>query len=262
MQTTIVRDPIYKQVSTLIKEEINKEEYSIGDKFLSEREIGERFSISRATANKALSCLVAEGILEYRKGLGTFIRTKVLEYDLRSLVSFTEKATAVGKIPSTRVLEFKRMQGTEIPVDAREHLDTRDSEEVFFISRSRLADNVPVILEKRYVPSRLCPDLAESDLEQSIYRLFTEKFGFSIAGADETIRAVTLRRADAEYLETKAGRAALLVLSLGFLDDRRSLWWEETLYRGDLYEFRNTLGPIKAPGPAVGFIRDSTGDAI
>jgi DNA-binding GntR family transcriptional regulator len=77
-----------------------------GRKFLTEREICGRYSVSRPTANKALSNLVSEGLLEFRKGVGTFVQGRALAYNLRALVSFTDKAIAACKQPSTEVLQF------------------------------------------------------------------------------------------------------------------------------------------------------------
>ncbi|MFN9913156.1 MAG: GntR family transcriptional regulator, partial [Pirellulaceae bacterium] len=44
------------------------------DRFLTEREIADRFGVSRPTANKALASLVSEGLLEFRRGVGTFVQ--------------------------------------------------------------------------------------------------------------------------------------------------------------------------------------------
>ena len=65
-----------------------------GAKFITEREIAERYKTSRPTANKALSSLVSAGMLEVRRGVGTFVRENVLDYDLERLVSFTDKFSA------------------------------------------------------------------------------------------------------------------------------------------------------------------------
>jgi len=42
------------------------------------------------------------------------------------------------------------------------------------------------------------------------------------------------------------------VLSTGFMTGNQPLWWEETLYRTDMYEFRNQLGGLRSARPAVG----------
>ena len=69
--------------------------------------------MSRPTANKVLAGLVSEGALEFRKGVGTFVRGALLDYDMQSLVSFTSKAKEAGKRPSTNVLAFEKVRGIE-----------------------------------------------------------------------------------------------------------------------------------------------------
>src|SRR5688500_1653286 len=132
----LVKEPIYQQLNR----ELRKLPGQPGDRFLTEREISSRFGVSRATANKALASLVAEGLLEFRKGLGTFVRGGTLDVDLRALVSFTDRARAAGKRPSTRVLRLEFLPGP-----------------VLRMERLRLVDDVPVILERRDVMASLCP---------------------------------------------------------------------------------------------------------
>ena len=92
MASLLVKEPIYQQLNGYLKQLIDSGECPIGGKFLTERQICERYGVSRATANKALSNLVSEGLLEFRKGVGTFVRGRPLDYNLRALVSFTDKA--------------------------------------------------------------------------------------------------------------------------------------------------------------------------
>src|SRR5512137_1811654 len=114
MKQTPTKDPVYCQLNILLRKLIHGGEFPTGERFLTERQICERFGVSRPTANKALSTLVAEGTLEFRKGVGTFVRSSVLDYDLRFLVSFTEKARAAGKTPSTKLLGFSTVSATDL----------------------------------------------------------------------------------------------------------------------------------------------------
>ena len=93
----------HRQLIERLRTLIRERQFAPGAKFLTEREVAERFKTSRPTANKALSSLVAEGLLEFRQGAGTFVRESVLDYDLQRLVSFTDKARSVGKTPGTEV---------------------------------------------------------------------------------------------------------------------------------------------------------------
>jgi DNA-binding GntR family transcriptional regulator len=118
----------------------------------------------------------------------------------------------------------------------------------------RLADERPVILERRYVVAKQCPDLVRRDLLGSLYDLWTQKYRLEIAGADQAIRAICISAEDAQVLEVPNASAGFLVTSTGYLRSREPLWWEQTLYRGDTYEFRNQLGPIQSTGPTGGVL--------
>lgn len=256
MTSPLVRDPLYHQLNQALRGLIREGEFKAGDQFLTERQVSERFGVSRITANKALSNLVAEGVLEFRKGIGTFVRGGILDYDLHSLVSFTSQAKAAGKRPETEVLEFRTLPAGEADPEALAALRVRSDEPLVFMVRLRLAGGVPVILERRYVVQGLCPRLGRADAEGSLYAAWTERHGLSIGGAEETIRAVSLARPDARLLRVPPGSAGLLVTSTGFLGRGVPLWWERTLYRGDAYEFRNRVGALETARPAAGALVD------
>jgi GntR family transcriptional regulator len=256
MARRLVREPIYQQLNQALRDLLRSGEFVEGSKFLTERQVCEEFDVSRATANKALSNLVAEGILEFRKGVGTFVRGGVLDYDLRALVSFTEKALAAGKKPSTTVLQLEVMRAKDASVVITDRLRVRPDEVVYYMERLRQADDEPVILEHRYVVTKFCPDLAEDELAGSLYALWTDKYRLDIVGADQTIRAVCIRGEEARHLNVRKGSAGFLVISTGYLSGGVPLWWEQTVFRGDAYEFQNRLGPIQTARPAAGTLLD------
>lgn len=256
MPKPLVRDPMYKQLNEALRALIREGEVKVGDQFFTEREIAGRFGVSRITANKALSNLVSEGVLEFKKGVGTFVRGGVLDYDLRSLVSFTQKALAAGKKPSTEMLEFRELTGQETEAEVSSQLRVSSEERLYYMERLRLADGTPVILERRHLVAKFCPGLNESALKGSLYEVCTEHYKLDIVAADQTIRAVGIRGGDARLLKVRPGAAGLLVTSVGYVSGGVPLWWERTLYRGDAYEFRNRLGPLQTARPAAGALVD------
>jgi GntR family transcriptional regulator len=276
----MVRDPVYQQLSRALRARIASGEIAFGEQFLTERQVAQRYQVSRPTANKALGGLVAEGLLLFRKGIGTFVAggAKTLDYDLRTLVSFTDKAKASGKTPVTKVLRFEkiglggsgegirprrgglrrapfgsepqgRRQSSRVAL-AREKLG--EDEDLFFIERLRLADGVPVILERRYIVARFCPTLREADVRGSLYAAWTDKFHLAIDGAEQAISGMNVGKADGRLLGVRAGSAGLLVTATGFLAGEAPLWFEQTLYRADSYEFHTRLSAEHFSRPAVG----------
>jgi len=258
MASLLIKEPIYQQLNGQIRLLIASGECPIGSKFLTERQICERYGVSRATAKKALSNLVSEGLLEFRKGVGTFVRGRTLDYNLRALVSFTDKAIAAGKKPSTEVLQFETVLAVDVLDDVPETLRVSPSDSLYYMERLRLADGLPVILEKRYIVAEYCPNLTSQDVGGSLYALWVNRYHLPIEAADESIRAVNTRGSDARMLKLRDGAAGMLITSVGYLAAGRPLWFERTLYRGDSYEFQNRLVGIQPEGHFTGKFLDVT----
>ncbi len=244
MAREIVRDPVYKQVTDALVELIESD-FRAGDRFLTERQISERFGVSRTTANKALSNLVIEGVLEFRTGVGTFVRAPRPNVNLRRLVSFTEKARAAGLKPATRLLRCRTTTISGLrslpPGEVGPALGLEPTDEVYEIERLRSLNDEPVIYERRALRSDRCPNLNEYELAGSFYTLLHERYGLTLESVSQRIRARNLTIEAAERLGVEAGTAALELVGVGHLQRGVPLWYEETLYRGDVYEFVNQL---------------------
>lgn len=220
--------------------------FSAGSKFLTEREIAGRFKTSRPTANKALSSLVSEGALEVRRGAGTFVREAGLDYNLERLISFTDKARSAGKKPETQLIEYRKIRSDEAPFAIVQALQLDPGTPLVYMERRRLADGKPVIYEKRHVFSSLCPQMTRSDAKGSLYACWTGKCGLPILGADEVIHAINANAEQAASLGIATGAACFRICATGFTTDQKPLWHEETLYRADVYEFRNRISGLSS----------------
>lgn len=227
--------PLYRQLVDRLRKQAAGLE--AGAKFSTEREISERHGISRPTANKVLSALVAEGTLEFRKGLGTFVAARALTYDLRHLLSFDAQARASGRQPSTTVIGCTRSLSG--PGE-----DRLGAGEVWRLTRLRLIDGLPCIVEHRSVPLARCPDLDQRDLAGSIYELFTVGYGFRLVGADQLVSAIAADADDARLLGLAAGAPALEARATGLLADGAALWQERTVYHPGHWRFRVQLGGL------------------
>lgn len=244
----------HQQIIQKLRALIRSGDFPSGAQFLTEREIAGRFRTSRPTANKALSSLVSEGLLEVRRGAGTFVRESVLDYDLERLVSFTDKARAAGMKPATELLEFRKLTAADAPAPVRQSLRADGRDELIYMERIRLADRKPVIYERRHVVASLCPAMTRADAKGSLYACWTAKCGLNITGADEVIHAVSASRAQAAHLRIAARTACFHIIATGLIAGDHPLWHEETLYRADVYEFRNRIGGISGTRAALGRI--------
>ncbi len=65
--------PKYIELMNWIREQILSGDFSVGMRLPSENELGRRFAISRQTVRQATSVLESEGLLERRRGSGTYV---------------------------------------------------------------------------------------------------------------------------------------------------------------------------------------------
>jgi GntR family transcriptional regulator len=239
------RTPLYAQLKLILLELIHSDEFKVGDKFLTEREISERFDVSRVTANKALLSLVSEGILDIRKGIGTFIQDTSMESKFPGVfTSFTNRALAAGRKPSTVLLRFEHASARDLPPRVRHDTKVADAEEVVIVERLRLADQVPMILERHYFLSRLLPGLRPVDVAVSVYDMVTQKYHVILSEMVETIRTIIIKSSNAELLGVPPGTPGFLMFFMPLNEQGLPVYFAEVVYRGDAYEFHNRLGPI------------------
>jgi len=158
----------------------------------------------------------------------------------------------VQKRPETRVLLFEQVAGGEAPQDIAHALRVSHQDPLCHVERLRLADGLPVILERRYTVAAHCPTLKTSDVRGSLYKVWKVQYNLDVEGAQQSIRAVNLRREEARVLRTRQNTTGLLVTSVGFLSGHEPLWFERNLYRGDAYEFHNRLGSVQPAGEPIG----------
>lgn len=227
--TALIREPLYQQIVDLLLQEISNGKYPPDCRFPSERELAARFEISRTTANKVLSMLVADRQLQYKKGVGAFVSSKPLEHDMSALFSFTEKARRSGLTPETRVLKFEDKRHEELG-------------DTIYLERLRSADGVPVIFERRFLVKSVCAGLMPAMAAGSLYEAL-KGLGIEVSYAEQRARAVSPSAEEKALLQIKQGCACLRVEGRGFMANGETIWEENTLFRGDRYEIHGILGP-------------------
>src|SRR5260370_3504080 len=71
--------PLYLRIQGSLRTKIGSGELAEGARLPSESELAERFETTRGTVRQALAQLTFEGLIERRKGLGTFVASRPVE---------------------------------------------------------------------------------------------------------------------------------------------------------------------------------------
>jgi GntR family transcriptional regulator len=111
---------------------------------------------------KAIQNLVERGLVEVRRGKGTFVTQPKITQELTELTGFVEDMQALGRTPTARLLD-KRIVAADEAV--AHHLALAPGTLVVRLRRVRLADRVAMSFDETYLPRDLGEKVAENDLE-------------------------------------------------------------------------------------------------
>lgn len=228
---------LYEQLYMILRSLILSDEYKPGDKFLTERSICQLYDVSRSTSNKALSNLISAGYLEFRKGVGTFVRAKPTLNDFFTMTSLTLEAQARGIKFYSRFRSAEQRTGSQLSPYIQHILQVEDLDSVLILDSLRYVHhNIPFLHELRYIVCKYCPGLTVNNY----YEFFSNDFSVNITSYDEIFLHGILDEKESLLLERPVGTAYSIIESIGHIDDHIPLWWGLTHHRPDdeLYSVR------------------------
>ncbi|MCA1023623.1 GntR family transcriptional regulator [Halobacillus litoralis] len=225
--------PMYYQIEEFLKREISEGTFQAGDMIPSERELSERFQVSRMTVRQAVSNMVNDGILYREKGRGTFVAEKKIEQPLKGLTSFTEDMKLRGMTSASRLLSFDVMQA---PQDIASKLKLEEGE-VYAVKRIRFADRQAMAVETSFLPVSLLPDLTEDIVQGSMYEYMEHVLDLTISHARQEIEARAADENEGTELQIEAGAPVLHIERCSYLDNGIPFEVVKSTYRADRYKF-------------------------
>ncbi len=185
MSTSRNGTPAYKRIQNSIRSRIESSELKPGDVVASERELARIHKVSLMTARHALAGLEHEGMVERRRGAGTFVAAPKIHFN--KLMSYTEQMSIRGLSPRSRVLCAKIIDH-ESEVAARLGLPATSA--LVKIERLRETGDDPFALETCYLSAKEFAGLVKTPLARgSLFAALEADFGVELAYADEEVDA-------------------------------------------------------------------------
>ena len=97
--------PMYEQIISILKKEIEENKYAEGSSIGTHEELTKRFDVSLITVRRAVEILQEEGLVVIRQGKGTFVRPKAVVDDLKStrgVAQLLDNIDAPGSVVTAR----------------------------------------------------------------------------------------------------------------------------------------------------------------
>ena len=118
--------PLYEQLYTFVLDEIKAGRLKSGDRVPSEKELAERFNVSRITSKKALETLVYQGVISRARGKGSFVSTKVPDAAPLPQTSDSPPATSDPHLLGLVLPDFSDAYGAKLLHALEERAATRN----------------------------------------------------------------------------------------------------------------------------------------
>ncbi|CAM4174745.1 GntR family transcriptional regulator [Bacillus paramycoides] len=228
------RIPLYYQLLDIIVELIETGKLQEHDKLPSERELCEIHDVSRTTVRQTMQELEKEGYIYKKHGKGSFVSPRVFNQSLVRFYSFTEEMKKFGKVPSSKVVSFTIMNCDK---KIAKIMKLEFEEEVYQITRLRLADKEPMLFETSYIPVKFFPYLTKTELEETpMYEIFRAKYQVHITRAVENFKAIAANEDHAKWLQVQANEPSLLLERIAYAKEN-IMEYTETIARGDKFTY-------------------------
>jgi GntR family transcriptional regulator len=231
--------PLYSRVEAVLGGEIAAGALKVGDQLPTEDSLIERFEVSRITVRRAIQNLVSRGLVEIRRGKGTFVATPKITQELTELSGFVEDMHALGRKPAARVIGKKIVTADKTVAG---HLALTKGERVVRIHRVRLANGVPISFDETYLPLEIGKKIITNNLKvEPIFSLLERKYDVPLIEAEYKLEAVAAEAEVAAALRVKQGSPIFRIERTSYSTNNRPVDYEKLYYRGDLVRFVTRL---------------------
>lgn len=199
--------PLYRQLADILMEAVHGGDYPPGSRIPSEPQLAKEYGIGRPTVRQAIDVLVRKGMLERRRGSGTYVRRPEKEVDLFSLAgtssAFLKKGIAV------KVELLQPVDRIQVEDDAHNPFSGGTA---FFLSRLNRVDSKPVLLEEIYLHPVLFKGIETMDLRgRSLSRVVESRFYMRPTGGRQSFRITRPEAARRAAMELADGVPVLEV---------------------------------------------------
>ncbi len=228
-------EPAYLKIANDILNQIQTEALRPGDQLMTESQLCDAYGVSRMTVNKALTTLVARGLISRTAGKGSFVLAPLVHRVAATSASFSRDIESIGKKPGSILVKYEVVRAADRPrIMSLLHLEENDL--LHYICRVRTGDGTPIAVSYTYIPCKILPALDVNALQGSLYEYLEREYGIIPRSLDQTLSAELPTREQLALL--KVDSCAILKSSHLSADNSGRLFeYTETCYIGSRYTY-------------------------
>jgi len=221
--------PAYQRIQSVIRKRIDSGQLQPGDPVPSERDLAKTHHVSLMTARHALAFLEREGLVERRRGIGTFVAPPKIHFN--KLMSYTEQMAARTLTASAQVL-FAEIVDNENEAAAR--LSLPPTSAIIKLERLRHAAGEPFAFETCYLEAAEYPGLLDAPIaRESLFGILERDYKVELGYADEEVDATAADPRIAEMLAIPRREPLLRIRQVIYSTKGQAIMYVLGFYRSD-----------------------------
>ncbi|WP_196223246.1 GntR family transcriptional regulator [Roseibium sp. RKSG952] len=242
--------PLHAQITQILSDLIDNGSLPEG-KLPSEAQLAKRFDVSRITVRQALANLEAEGRVQKRQGLGTFVTGKAIRQKLAGKArTINEVLLDQGIVPDIRQLSFEEV----VPDKSVTQALGTGAGSVKRLRRLYSHEGEVLVLMELYLPLAMS-GVGEfmsraGHLGTTSYSVFENELNIKIRDARYVLYAAKLDKDTAGILDQPTGSTCLTMDRTSYADNGIPLELLRVYYLNENFRFEITL-PRDAPDHGI-----------
>jgi GntR family transcriptional regulator len=237
--------PLWQQILSDLEGRIASGE--IVDRFPTDRELVERYDVSRHTVREAVQRLRARGLVERHRGRGSYVRPDQLRQPVGTLYSLFRAVEEQGLQQRSEVLALHEVTDPQ----AAERMGLPADAPLVHLQRLRFAGEDPLAIDAVWLPADLARPLLDADWSRTaLYDELASRCGVRLTGADEVIEPSMPDDDARELLQLDDDEALFRIVRTGRVGDR-VVECRIALVRGQRFAFTSSWDRARMVEPMV-----------
>lgn len=233
--------PLYMKIYDCILCSIQSGEYLENSPLPTERNLADKYHVSRSTIRQALETLKDNNYIYTIHGNGTFIKPQVFEQSLLKFYSFTDELKNSDNLIHNEVIDYGLIK---LDRDLAIKLGYTTNDTFHKLIRIRSVKDYPLMIETTYLPQNRFYKLNIDNLKTgSLYAFLKEKYSLQVDNAIETFKPIIPNVKDRMLLSITASIPCTLLERYSY-EENILVEYTASIVRGDKYSFKVELTNI------------------
>ncbi|MCX7864471.1 MAG: GntR family transcriptional regulator [Novosphingobium sp.] len=226
--------PLYYQLEQRLRARIIANEFVPGNPLPTEDQICSQYKVSRITVRRALESLQRQGLIERRRGVGSFVAEKPKGINSHLTGSLSEFLAMAGTLRTSCL----SLEEVDAPADVRSRLQLGASKRVILLRTVGSLEEGPVAYLEIWFPleigSKLSPDQLGGNLP--VIRLVEQVANIRITRAEQTIEPDHAGEEAGKHLQIDP-KTPILNVSRIYFAGNRPIELANVRYHPDRYRY-------------------------